>query len=126
MFDTLNVFHTAQMMATHAGTRHAVVARNMAHADTPGYRPADLSPFHEVAAQSAGAMRATRPGHLGGAQTRLPEPEPRADVVTDPNGNAVSLEAEMLTAVEAKRAHDRALSIYRSAMEIMRQSIGRR
>ena len=64
--------------------------------------------------------------HVPAEGAALPAPAPRAEVVTDPNGNGVSLEAEMLNAVEAKRAHDRALSIYRSAMEIMRQSIGRK
>lgn len=129
MFDRLNVFRTAEMMAVHAGTRHAIVARNMAHADTPGYRPADLAPFREIAARHAPAattLRATRPGHIGPSTTGLAMPEPRRDVVTDPNGNGVSLEHEMLKSVEAKRQHDRALTIYRSALEIMRQSLGRR
>lgn len=128
MFDRLNVFRTAQAMAVHAGTRHAVVARNMAHADTPGYRPSDLAPFRETLARQAPAadLRATRPGHFAIAASAAPAPQPRDQIVTDPNGNGVALEFEMLKAVEAKRQHDRATTIYRSALEIMRQSLGRR
>ena len=131
MFDSLDVFRTAQAMARHAGMRHAVVAGNMANADTPGYRPADITPFKELvvgggASPDAQPMRATRPGHLTDQPRALPTPEPRRDASGDPNGNGVSLEHEMLKAVEAKRQHDRALAMYRSSMEIMRLSLGRR
>ncbi|MFP4044770.1 MAG: FlgB family protein [Rhodosalinus sp.] len=128
MFDRLNVFSTAQAMAMHAGTRHAVLARNMAHADTPGFRPADLAPFRETVSRQAPAarLRGTRPGHFTMAASTVPTPQLREEILSDPNGNGVSLELEMLKAVEAKRQHDRAMTIYRSALEIMRQSIGRR
>jgi flagellar basal-body rod protein FlgB len=128
MFDRLNVFSTAQAMAVHAGTRHAVVARNMAHADTPGFRPAELVPFRETLERQAptATLRATRPGHFAMTTSAGPTPQLRDEVALDPNGNGVSLEVEMLKAVEAKRQHDRAMTIYRSALEIMRQSIGRR
>jgi flagellar basal-body rod protein FlgB len=43
-----------------------------------------------------------------------------------PNGNSVSLEAEMVKAVDVKQQHDMALSIYRSVSEIIRASLGRR
>ena len=42
-----------------------------------------------------------------------------------PNGNTVSLEAEMLKSIEAKREHDRALAIYKSALSVLRISLGR-
>ena len=69
MFSDLNVFKTAYAMATHAGQRQAVIARNMANADTPGYHPRDLEAF-QTAFEKAGHqadMTATRAGHLNGA-----------------------------------------------------------
>jgi flagellar basal-body rod protein FlgB len=42
-----------------------------------------------------------------------------------PNGNSVSLETEMVKAVEVKRQHDQALAIYKSSMNVLRASIGR-
>ncbi|WP_185020694.1 FlgB family protein [Histidinibacterium lentulum] len=126
MHQTLDVFQTAAAMARHAGQRQAVVAQNIANADTPGYRARQIAPFVEVHGKlSATAMRSTRPGHLdptdaaaGGSATRNTEPAP--------NGNAVSLEQEMLHAVEVAREHARALTIYRKSMEILRLSLGRR
>jgi flagellar basal-body rod protein FlgB len=44
---------------------------------------------------------------------------------TDPNGNSVSVEQEILRSVDAKRQHDRAIAIYRSSLKILRSSLGR-
>jgi len=127
MYQTLDVFQTAAAMARHAGQRQAVVAQNIANADTPGYHARQIDSFAEVHRKvSPTGMRGTRPGHLGrvdaaagaGAGPRNSEPAP--------NGNAVSLEQEMLHAVEVAREHSRALTIYRKSMEILRLSLGRR
>lgn len=127
MFDQLEVFRTAHSMAVHAGARHALAARNIANADTPGYRARDIPPFHEVAAGTTGSLRTTRPGHIGADPgAARAQPAERAGALSDPNGNSVSLELEMLTAVEARRQHDRALAIYRNALSLMRLSLGRR
>ena len=67
-----------------------------------------------------------RPGHIrpeAVAAEALVRPMPGA---ASPNGNSVSLEAEMVKAVDVKQQHDMALSIYRSVSEIIRASLGRR
>ena len=127
MFYDLNVFKTAHAMATHAGQRQAVIARNMANADTPGYQPRDIEAF-QTAFENTGrqvAMTATRQGHLNGASGPQPWVEIETAPSGDPNGNGVSVEEEMLRAVEVKRQHDRALAIYKSSMNILRSSLGR-
>lgn len=128
MFSDLNVFKTAYAMATHAGHRQAIIARNMANADTPGYRPRDIQAF-QTTFENAGLkteMTATRPAHLNGGGTGDQLwAELVSDAAGDPNGNGVSLEQEMLKAVEVKRQHDRALAIYRSSIGILRTSVGR-
>lgn len=127
MFDQLEVFRTAHAMAVHAGARHALAAQNIANADTPGYRARDIPPFHQIAADATGSLRTTRPGHVGAdLGARQAKPAERSGALSDPNGNSVSLELEMLTAVEARRQHDRALAIYRNALSLMRLSLGRR
>lgn len=128
MFQDLNVFKTAHAMATHAGHRHSVIARNMANADTPGYRARDIRPFAETFAQSqTGAeMRATRRAHLHGhGEAAMAATLYTPDLPADPNGNTVSIEEQMLNAVEVKRQHDRALTIYKSALSVLRTSLGR-
>ncbi len=71
MFENLEVFRMSNAMATHAGTRQAAVAQNIANADTPGYRARDVLSFQEVyePAGLATQLRATRPGHLNAAHS---------------------------------------------------------
>lgn len=126
MFDSIEILRMAGGMAAHASTRQTVVARNVAYADTPGFHAGDIASFAETYRQADhGAMRATRTAHLNSARAETPEV---MDVPgqTKPNGNTVSLEAEMVKAAEVRHQHDMALSIYRSSLDLMRASLGRR
>jgi len=127
MFKNLQVFQTAYAMARHAGARQAVTAANMANADTPGYRAKAIGPFAEtVKTQSNGTLRTTRTAHLGtGSGNALPTPIIAVSEAS-PNGNAVSLEQEMINGVEIQREHNRALAIYKHSLDVLRTSIGRR
>jgi flagellar basal-body rod protein FlgB len=129
MFKNLDIFRMSHAMAMHAGTRQSVVAQNMANADTPGYTARDTIPFQAVfeTEMSGTQLRATRPGHLHGKSQNLQfEIVDRHDAAKDPNGNSVSLETEMLAAVDVKRQHDRALAIYKSGLGVLRSALGRR
>ena len=48
MFEKLEITKMAQGFARHAGARQAEIARNMAHADTPGFKARDMPAFAEV------------------------------------------------------------------------------
>ena len=129
MFEKIEIFQKAFGLARHAAARQEIVARNIANADTPGYRAQDLGSFDETFRQDrAGpALKTTRPGHM--ASTAAPHafarPEYTGDQVS-PNGNSVSLETEMVRAVEIREQHERALSIYSTSLNILRTSLGRR
>jgi len=127
MFKTLNLFQMAHAMATHAGQRQALVAENMAHADTPGYRARDLPPFADTYKNpsSSGAAKATRDGHLFGQSTGLDPRAMETRRAEAPNGNSVTIEEQMMKAVDVKRQHDRAMAIYKSSLTILRTSLGR-
>ncbi len=126
MFQSLELFTTSYAMSRHAGQRQSVAARNMANADTPGYRAQSIPDFAETMKTDVPPpMRATRPGHLHfGADPGALTPQD-AGLPSDPNGNSVSLEQEMLRSVAAKRQHDRALAIYRAGLTILRTSLGK-
>ena len=132
MFQKLGIFQMAHAMASHAGKLQVVAAQNMANADTPGYKAKDLTQFKDTLRTSptGTGQRATRSGHLNGIERDGPLLG-QAQVIlaetakTDPNGNSVAIEDEILRAVDAKRQHDRALAIYRSSLNILRTSIGR-
>ncbi len=124
MFDVLDLTRMAQAMAARAGDRLGLIARNVANADTPGYRAMDLPGFAETYAATGMGLRATRAGHLAGLSAA--EPVPRRDrTAAAPNGNAVSLEQEMVKSAGARADHDMALAIYRSSAEILRASLGK-
>lgn len=126
MFDKIDLFGLAGAAAKHAAARQQVIAGNVANADTPGYVARDLKPFEASYDAAGGGLRATRPGHLGGGSGAL-DLTPQAErSAMSPNGNAVSLEDQMVRSVDAKREHDLALSIYRSSLGILRASLGRR
>ncbi|NHB76680.1 FlgB family protein [Rhodobacter calidifons] len=125
MFEKLDLTRMAQALAAHSGARMAVIAENVANADTPGYKARDLPAFAEVFHDSGVSMRATRRGHLtADRQAATPIPE-RVRGHAAPNGNSVSLEAEMVKSVEARQSHDMALAIYRATSEVIRSSLGR-
>lgn len=126
MFTNLNVFRLAHAMASHASQRQAVIARNVANADTPGYRARDIADFVGNAAPGgdALAMRAGRATHLSD-RAATGWREFTVESAAAPDGNTVSVEIEMLKAVEARRQHDRAITIYKSALGVLRTGLGR-
>ncbi|MDO6729752.1 FlgB family protein [Marinovum sp. 2_MG-2023] len=129
MYDNLKVLQLSQAMARHATARQAVAAENMAHTDTPGYKSRDLMKFPEMIRQNSAqfGLRASRADHLHGTMDgAMPEAIPDEGAVGDPNGNTVSLETEMMRGVDIRRQHDRALAIYRSSLNILRGSLGRK
>lgn len=129
MFEKLEVFRMAHAMATHAGKRQAVIAQNMANADTPGYAARDIPSFQAVLGTDSGefALRATRASHLNAPTEGLQlDARARAEAAADPNGNSVSIETEMMHAVDVKRQHDRAVAIYKSSLSVLRAAVSRR
>jgi flagellar basal-body rod protein FlgB len=128
MFGKLEVTRMAQALAAHAGARQGVIAQNIAQADTPGYRAWDLTPFEDKyrAGNQPDALFATRPGHIRSEAVAKEAVVRQMPGAASPNGNTVSLETEMVKAVDVKQQHDMALSIYRSVSEIIRASLGRR
>ncbi len=125
MFEKLELTRMAQALAAHSGARMAVVAQNVAHADTPGYKAQDLPAFSEVFEAESGAMRTSRPGHIVATSAGSRPMAERAAGRESPNGNSVSLEAEMVKSVEARQNHDMALAIYRATSDVIRASLGR-
>lgn len=128
MFENLDVFQTAAAMARHAGQSQALISQNVANADTPGYVGREMPPFAMLYA-STGAVdgqRATRAGQLHGSMTAREIAPVEMRSSENLNGNTISLEAEMLKAADAKSHHDRALAIYKSALDVLRTVVSTR
>lgn len=125
MFETLEITRMAQALAARSGARLALIAENVANADTPGYRARDLPRFADSYAGTGLNLRTTRPGHQAGPMSAPLAAEVVAGSAS-PDGNTVSLEAEMVRAATARQDHAMALAVYRAASDIVRSALGRR
>ncbi|SFR51752.1 flagellar basal-body rod protein FlgB [Yoonia tamlensis] len=125
MLETLDIFRTASAMASHAGARQAVVARNIANADTPNFRAQDVTPFARAYENTTHQLRATRPDHINTRASTFAAQIIDTGAEPSPNGNTVALEDELLKSVSVSRDHDKALAIYRHAMTVLRTSLGK-
>ena len=126
----LDVLRLASGLAAHAAARQQVIAENIAHADTPGYRARDVADFADDARAGRRRSPRGRPGRgtsRFGADPRGFEPrEAAAFGAETPNGNTVGLEDQMIRAAEVRQSHDMALGVYAKSLEILRTALGRR
>lgn len=122
MFENLTIFKTASAMAGHAAQSQALISQNVANADTPGFVGKQMPAFAALYTpqEAAGAQRATRAGHMHGSTDAQQMASVEMRGADNPNDNTISLETELLKAAEAKSAHDRALAIYKSALDVLR------
>ena len=127
MFDTPYVMKLAQDLARHAGARQSQIAKNIANADTPGYRSRDLVDFAETIEQprTAPEVKTTRARHMSSAAYSAGYETYYLGGEASPNGNNVSVEIEMARGTDAKSAHELALTVYKSSLDVLRSSLGR-
>lgn len=126
MYQNLSLFAAAQGRASYAAQTQAVVTKNIANADTPGYRAQSLEPFRLDTTAPRTGLRQTRAQHLAAQGGDLRFTTALRGGEMSPNGNDVSLEQEMVAAVAAKSQHDGALAVYRHGMTVLRTVLGRR
>jgi flagellar basal-body rod protein FlgB len=124
--DDLAILRMADAVARHSALRHRLISENIANADTPGYRAQDLEPFQAAFEQTV-KQRATREGHFGGSVRRSFSARPdSAFGAESPNGNDVALGDQMVRATKALGAHDRATTVYKKTLSILRSTLGGR
>ena len=127
MLSGIDLFRVAADRMRYLIQRQTVISRNIANADTPGYKAADLAPF-EPSAPAAGplAVAATQPAHLGSTPAR---PSVAAQVVASslygekPNGNTVSLEEQMLKSADIANSFALASAAYAKGISLMKIGI---
>ncbi|MGO9544076.1 MAG: flagellar basal body protein [Rhodomicrobium sp.] len=102
---TDNIFDLAAHQASWLLARQNLVAQNVANANTPGYRAADLQPF-EASLQGASLQLVTTSAGHTSISGNEPAAADTADDVTEAyfSGNDVGLEQEMVKASGISRA----------------------
>src|ERR1019366_3680696 len=91
----VHLFDLASQQARWLSVRQVAVAENIANANTPGYKTADVPPFEAILNNTNLTMTATNMAHIGAD----PVKEASAWEVTH-SGNSVSLEQELLKSGE--------------------------
>ena len=110
--------------------RQDLLSQNVANADSPGYVARDLKPLDFESALSGastgGQMRTTNARHIAVSPSRADKFEDREapDQASNPNGNSVSLEMEMIKVSETQAQFQAAANIYAKAMTLMKTAIG--
>ncbi len=110
--------------------RQDLLSQNVANADTPGYVARDLKALDFESAlrktSSGAAMMTTNARHIAIAPTSASKFDDVAapDVEASPNGNAVSLEMEMIKVSDTQAQFQAAANLYAKAMTLMKTAIG--
>ncbi len=112
--------------------RQRLLSENIANADTPKFKPSDLTPpkFDSTARGAPSvSLHRTSAGHLGGVSGGEETTFQRAKLggaETRPAGNAVSLEDEMLKVAENQMDYQAASSLYTKSLGLMKTALGKR
>jgi flagellar basal-body rod protein FlgB len=110
--------------------RQETLSQNVANADTPGYVARDLKPldFEKALSQagSGAAMMTTNSRHIALSPSHAAKYEDHEtpDQEFSPNGNAVSLEMEMIKVSDTQAQFQAAANLYAKAMTLMKTAIG--
>ena len=101
--DKIALFGLVKKRRAWLAQRQEVLARNIANADTPGYRPRDLKAFEfkRLVSRVGGRITPdmTHRAHVGGGPGRSADfaaERPRHPYEATPTGNAVILEEQMM------------------------------
>lgn len=121
----INLFDLAQQRLAWADRRQALLAQNIANADTPGYVARDVAPFAQTLARvSSPALVRTQPDDLAGVPIPPPDaqtkPRERA-----PDGNAVQLDRQLTTMAENQTTQALVTAIYRKYLTMFDLALGR-
>ena len=141
--DDIPLFGMLKSRLGYLADRQKVVAQNVANSDSPGYVPRDLKPFSfQASLMSHGSGQVYRGGRVvpsGGVQmmaTSSAHQAPShaasawratagADSETTLDGNAVSLEDQMLKMADARMNYDAAVGFYQKSMTLLRTAARR-
>jgi flagellar basal-body rod protein FlgB len=114
--------------------RQEVISQNVANADTPGYRPQDLTKvdFGSFLGRHATGgdtlrLRATQSNHMGPEGSTPGQAKDRPQKSTyevAPAGNAVILEEQLVQANTNKMDYDLMINLYNRNLQLLRTAVG--
>jgi flagellar basal-body rod protein FlgB len=122
------LFDLADRKLAWLGARQGVLSQNVANASTPGWKERDVRPFAEVLAAKlpldAGALAQTNPLHLRGTAPGVDAGQILHGEQA-PDGNAVSLDEQMVKVAQTDNEHELVSTIYSKYLGLFRMALGR-
>jgi flagellar basal-body rod protein FlgB len=135
--EKLGLFQAMNAKMQYLDQRQKVISQNIANADTPSYQPKDLTKLDfgtvldKVSSQSSVPsvhLKSTNSGHIdfgsGGKDSKVMKQKISYEVAPDKNG--VIMEEQMVKANDVQMNYGLMLNLYKSNMDMMRSSLGRR
>jgi len=111
------------------GQKQAVLAQNIANANTPGYKAKELTPFSfdTILKETQGGMTVTNANHIipasmagvNAATKRTKSYE------TVPSGNSVDLEQQMMDSSQTAIDYQSMAAVYHKVMGLFRTALGK-
>jgi flagellar basal-body rod protein FlgB len=123
----IGLFDLAERRLAWINQRQAVLAQNIANANTPRYKPHDLRPF-TAALGRAHAVIPMRTQHnhlLGTSRATAPNEVVDRTHTQSPDGNAVALEEQLVKVADTESKHAMVTAIYRKYLGMFSIAMGR-
>lgn len=131
-FSSLPLFNVMKAKLNYASERQAVLAQNVANADTPDYRAKDIAEpdFKSLLSNSSGqslAMVSTDRKHIavssadGGHYKIMVRP---STYEQSPVGNNVSTEEELMRISQNQAEYQKVLNVYRKTVMMFKTALG--
>ncbi len=132
MLSGITLFQVAGDSMRYLTERQTLIARNIANADTPGFKAQDLAPFTPTTGVSNATSAGTSPLIL--VQTNASHLQLEPDAIADPqsvatspdyggekpNGNTVSVEEQMVKSADVANAFAMASAVYAKSISLMK------
>jgi flagellar basal-body rod protein FlgB len=129
----IGLFKALAAKMDYLNQRQKVIAQNIANANTPGYKPNDLSPvdFGAVLAQTTGDATVrpvtTNPMHMTPGGNALADPkvvQNKKPYEVTPTGNAVIMEEQMVASSETMTDYNLMTNLYLKNVNMIKTALG--
>lgn len=129
----MGLFKMARQQMNWLGERQAILAQNIANANTPSYNARDLKPLdfsRQLEEARSVNMTATSGSHLQGSVIRpdhkVEELRAREVYETNPDGNGVVMEEQLIKVSDTQMRFQLASNIYQKHQSMLRTALGTR
>jgi flagellar basal-body rod protein FlgB len=118
-------FSLASRRLDYIDQRQHVLARNIANADTPDFRPTDLSPFAALVDGAALSPVRTNALHLGGSQDSAASSITEKPSERAVDGNAVNVESQLTKVADDETSAALVGNLWKTTMGMYMTALGR-